>query len=341
MGKAKRGCSPLNGVDLGKIIEWLAWYRGSPSTEELRRELKFATPIKSVLGEEVNPRLVWTEQGTKNYSGPKILNRELKFATPIKGVFGEGVAAPVVPNGLPKVEVEEKNELRPVEARDLAAISSDLELKEVNVSCPKLDEVSGGVDNDATGEDESESSESCSGSTTNEATSELEEVESEKEVKSADDLDDSDLEEKETGQGTAKEVRGEDAVDEDKEQIALPSGRGEDFPKAAITNIRPSAHNMFDKIPKKGLLQQKMRAVPVSEFSESEELNRSRAWMRMTTGLLEGKVTRRWPILVSFRMHQMCSTKGLFRILKVIIIKLMSNRTRICVSFLLLRGGKV
>ncbi|KAL6954976.1 hypothetical protein U1Q18_043496, partial [Sarracenia purpurea var. burkii] len=271
--------------------------------------------------------------------------------------FWRGGCGSGCPDGLPKVEVEEKNELRPVEARDLAAISSDLELKEVNVSCPKLDEVSGGVDNDATGEDESESSESCSGSTTNEATSELEEVESEKEVKSADDLDDSDLEEKETGQGTAKEVRGEgildssalvftsvplfvDAVDEDKEQIALPSGRGEDFPKAAITNIRPSAHNMFDKIPKKGLLQQKMRAVPVSEFSESEELNRSRAWMRMTTGLLEGKVTRRWPILVSFRMHQMCSTKGLFRILKVIIIKLMSNRTRICVSFLLLREGR-
>ncbi|KAL6980933.1 hypothetical protein U1Q18_022571, partial [Sarracenia purpurea var. burkii] len=226
--------------------------------------------------------------GTKSYSGPKVLNWELKFATHIKRVFGEGVAAPVVPGGLPKVEVEEKNELRPVEGRDLAAISSNLELKEVNVSCPKLDEVSRGVDNDTTGEDESEGSESCSRSTANEATSEVKEVESEKEVKSTDDLDDSDLEEKETGQGTAKEVHGEgildssallftsvpmfvDVVDADKEQIAPPSGRGEDFPKAAITNIQPSAHNMFDKMPKKGLLQQKMRAVPVSEFSESEE----------------------------------------------------------------------
>ncbi|KAL6965948.1 hypothetical protein U1Q18_017939 [Sarracenia purpurea var. burkii] len=34
LGKAKQGCSPLNDTELGEIIEWLAWYRGSPPTEK-------------------------------------------------------------------------------------------------------------------------------------------------------------------------------------------------------------------------------------------------------------------------------------------------------------------
>ncbi|KAL6974161.1 hypothetical protein U1Q18_028344, partial [Sarracenia purpurea var. burkii] len=65
LGKAKLGCSPLNETDLGKIIEWLAWYKGSPSTEVLRRELDFVTPIKDVLGEEEAPSSICNPRGWK------------------------------------------------------------------------------------------------------------------------------------------------------------------------------------------------------------------------------------------------------------------------------------
>ncbi|KAL6965371.1 hypothetical protein U1Q18_036427, partial [Sarracenia purpurea var. burkii] len=34
LGKAKKGQSPLNETDLGMVIDWLAWYRRSPSTDE-------------------------------------------------------------------------------------------------------------------------------------------------------------------------------------------------------------------------------------------------------------------------------------------------------------------
>ncbi|KAL6958364.1 hypothetical protein U1Q18_040301 [Sarracenia purpurea var. burkii] len=44
LGKAKRGKSPLNDTDLGLVIDWLAWYRGSPFAEELCKELKFVSP---------------------------------------------------------------------------------------------------------------------------------------------------------------------------------------------------------------------------------------------------------------------------------------------------------
>ncbi|KAL6991676.1 hypothetical protein U1Q18_009787, partial [Sarracenia purpurea var. burkii] len=155
-------------------------------------------------------------------------------------------------------------------------------MKDVNDSCRKLDGVSGEVKDVAIGEDESEDS----GSTMNEATSE--DDESDKEVKSADDSDDLDLEEEETEQGIVEEFSGEgilvssasdftsipvfvNDVDDGKEQNASPLGRGEDLPKVAKSNILPTAHKVLDKKPKKELFQQKKRAEPDRDISESRE----------------------------------------------------------------------
>ncbi|KAL6953340.1 hypothetical protein U1Q18_040365 [Sarracenia purpurea var. burkii] len=133
----------------------------------------------------------------------------------------------------------------------------------------------------------------------NEVTSE--DVESEKYVNSAEDLKDLDTEEEETE--IAEEVLGEgisysfapvfssvpvigvvvnegkekvappvpvmiDVVNEGKEHAAPSLGRGEEVPKATISNSRPSARNVFDKKPKKGSLQQKTSVDPVNDFSE-------------------------------------------------------------------------
>ncbi|KAL6961709.1 hypothetical protein U1Q18_049015, partial [Sarracenia purpurea var. burkii] len=43
LGKAKKGQSRLNDTDLGLVIDWLAWYRGSPSMDALGKEPTFAT----------------------------------------------------------------------------------------------------------------------------------------------------------------------------------------------------------------------------------------------------------------------------------------------------------
>ncbi|KAL6984743.1 hypothetical protein U1Q18_018125 [Sarracenia purpurea var. burkii] len=134
-----------------------------------------------------------------------------------------------------------ENEFGSVEGRDLApnsAISSDLELKEVNASCRKLDGVSREVENVATGEDERKGSEYSSGSTTNEATPE--DVESEKEVKSADDSDDSVLEEEEIGQGIVEEVLGEDPdrdISESGEDKSI-QGMDEDYNRLPQSNSK-------------------------------------------------------------------------------------------------------
>ncbi|KAL6991666.1 hypothetical protein U1Q18_009777, partial [Sarracenia purpurea var. burkii] len=50
LGKAKRGQSPLNEIELGKVIEWLAWYRGSPCSKELCKELKFGDSKEGKVG---------------------------------------------------------------------------------------------------------------------------------------------------------------------------------------------------------------------------------------------------------------------------------------------------
>ncbi|KAL6973851.1 hypothetical protein U1Q18_028035 [Sarracenia purpurea var. burkii] len=60
-------------------------------------------------------------------------------------------------------------------------------------------------------------------------------------------------------------------VDDGKEQNASPSGRGDDIPKVAKTNILPSAHKVLNKKPKKGLLQQKKREILNRDISESGE----------------------------------------------------------------------
>ncbi|KAL6966354.1 hypothetical protein U1Q18_032134 [Sarracenia purpurea var. burkii] len=61
------------------------------------------------------------------------------------------------------------------------------------------------------------------------------------------------------------------AVDDGQEQNASPSGRGEDIPKVAKTNILPSAHKVLEKKPKKGLLQQKKREILDRDIFESGE----------------------------------------------------------------------
>ncbi|KAL6980982.1 hypothetical protein U1Q18_022618 [Sarracenia purpurea var. burkii] len=61
------------------------------------------------------------------------------------------------------------------------------------------------------------------------------------------------------------------AVDDGKEQNSSPSGRGEDIPKVAKTNIFPSAHKVLEKKPNKGLLQQKKREILDRDISESGE----------------------------------------------------------------------
>ncbi|KAL6966989.1 hypothetical protein U1Q18_032787 [Sarracenia purpurea var. burkii] len=75
-------------------VDWLAWYRGSPSTDELKKELLFATPDKE------NPKSIWVEKKTTGSGEQKVESggkREESDAEIVEGCVSE-VPEPLRPN---------------------------------------------------------------------------------------------------------------------------------------------------------------------------------------------------------------------------------------------------
>ncbi|KAL6991957.1 hypothetical protein U1Q18_010069, partial [Sarracenia purpurea var. burkii] len=138
------------------VIEWLAWYMGSPSTEELRREIDFSSPVKGVLREEVNPKLkdpridAPSSISPSHSGGPKMIDEAKLAVDEEAGVRREPSSAN--PTGFGKFGAgEEADGTRTVIEDESAGVSVKVESEK---SCDTREETK--TDSDEYGKDSEE-----------------------------------------------------------------------------------------------------------------------------------------------------------------------------------------